>query len=47
MYLQIRKLSVNALLVDKNRGELALIFPGNPTESVIHVYIYISAMPIQ
>lgn len=43
MYLQIRKLSVNALLVDKNRGELALIFPGNPTEKCYsRVYIYIS-----
>lgn len=41
MYLQIRKLSVNALLVDKNRGEPALIFPGNPTEKCYsRVYIY-------
>lgn len=43
MYLQIRKLSVNALLVVKNRGELALIFPGNPTEVL---FTCISAMPI-
>lgn len=46
MYLQIRKLSVNALLVVKNRGELALIFPGNPTEKC-YSRVYISAMPIQ
>lgn len=48
MYLQIRKLSVNALLAVYNRVELALIFPGNPTEKCFsRVYILISAMPIQ
>lgn len=43
MYLQIRKLSVNALLAVYNRGELTLIFPGNPIEVL---FTCISAMSI-